>query len=289
MIHIWHHNDPDGFAAAAVVLAHVEQALCLEISYGDAIPTYDLHKDDTLYIVDFSIPEDKFIEILDKGVEVIWLDHHKSAIEKISDETRSRTKGRRVIGKPCGAMLAWMWFNEKAEPPEVLKLINDWDTWSHLLEETKPFNAGLSIRDITPLSPIWKVLLTDDQKARALTREIIEQGRQILEIRIKENARMIQRYGFEVSFNGYKAIALNRKTSSMAVDSVADQYEITFFFVRDKEKWTISLYALSDGIDVAEIAKQYGGGGHPTAAGFECTDLHFPGDGTVNIIGAIDS
>jgi nanoRNase/pAp phosphatase (c-di-AMP/oligoRNAs hydrolase) len=44
-------------------------------------------------------------------------------------------------------------------------------------------------------------------------------------------------------------------------------------FSFDGDEWIISLY--SRNIDVSEIAKKYGGGGHKGAAGFHCKDLPF--------------
>jgi nanoRNase/pAp phosphatase (c-di-AMP/oligoRNAs hydrolase) len=43
-----------------------------------------------------------------------------------------------------------------------------------------------------------------------------------------------------------------------------------FYFA--KNKWVVSLYTTKD-IDVSEIAKKYGGGGHKQAAGFTCDKL----------------
>ena len=48
-----------------------------------------------------------------------------------------------------------------------------------------------------------------------------------------------------------------------------------------KGKWTVSMYAERDicnirGFHLGEIAKEYGGGGHPGAAGFQCLELPFP-------------
>ena len=39
--------------------------------------------------------------------------------------------------------------------------------------------------------------------------------------------------------------------------------------------WRVSLYTIFDHIDVSEIAKKYGGGGHKNAAGFVCDNLPF--------------
>jgi nanoRNase/pAp phosphatase (c-di-AMP/oligoRNAs hydrolase) len=43
-------------------------------------------------------------------------------------------------------------------------------------------------------------------------------------------------------------------------------------FCFDGKQWTYSMYTLKD-INVSEIAKKYGGGGHKKAAGFQSDKL----------------
>ena len=54
-----------------------------------------------------------------------------------------------------------------------------------------------------------------------------------------------------------------------------DKYDICMAFEFDGAKWVIGLYSKT--IDVAEIAKKHGGGGHTNAAGFICAIPPFEG------------
>ncbi|MDO5845105.1 MAG: DHHA1 domain-containing protein, partial [Methanocorpusculum sp.] len=56
-----------------------------------------------------------------------------------------------------------------------------------------------------------------------------------------------------------------------------DKYEIFIPFVFDGEQYTVSLYSTT--VDVSEIAKSFGGGGHKGASGFQCAELPFAKEG----------
>ncbi len=59
-------------------------------------------------------------------------------------------------------------------------------------------------------------------------------------------------------------------------NSVENQYDILISYVFDGEKYTVSLYhGKNKELDLGAIAKQYKGGGHKGAAGFQCTELPF--------------
>jgi oligoribonuclease NrnB/cAMP/cGMP phosphodiesterase (DHH superfamily) len=97
-------------------------------------------------------------------------------------------------------------------------------------------------------------------------------------LRYRDNyySKLLNSFGFELEFEGYKAIACNAgAVSSQLFDSVANKYDLLIPFVFDGKKWTVSLYTKRNHIDVAELAKKYGGGGHKQAAGFVCEKLPF--------------
>ena len=43
----------------------------------------------------------------------------------------------------------------------------------------------------------------------------------------------------------------------------------------DGENWTVSMYTGHQDVDVSEVCKKYGGGGHRGAAGFTCEEIPF--------------
>ena len=68
--------------------------------------------------------------------------------------------------------------------------------------------------------------------------------------------------------------AVNRaRVSSDRFEGRIHEYPIVIAYYWDGGRWKISLY--SEKVDVSEIAKAYGGGGHKGAAGFQCGALPF--------------
>lgn len=83
------------------------------------------------------------------------------------------------------------------------------------------------------------------------------------------------RFGFETEISGHKAFAMNLgNCSSEFFKSLPEEaYDIFIAFCFDGKVWTASLYSKT--VDVSEIAKKYGGGGHMGAAGFVTKELPF--------------
>ena len=74
-------------------------------NYGKEIP--DVNKYDKVFVVDVSFGDRTrflFDEWEDKGIDVTWIDHHKTVIEAVKDYN---VKGKRRIGTAaCG--LSWL-------------------------------------------------------------------------------------------------------------------------------------------------------------------------------------
>ena len=62
------------------------------------------------------------------------------------------------------------------------------------------------------------------------------------------------------------------------IERPSDDFDIMITYVFDGEKYTVSLYTTKKDVNVAVIAKKYGGGGHPQAAGFVCSGIDLPID-----------
>lgn len=73
------------------------------------------------------------------------------------------------------------------------------------------------------------------------------------------------------AFGGLKALCLNEGvfSSETMKTQKPERYDVLIGFVYNKSFWRVSLRTLKDDVDVSEIAKKRGGGGHKKAAGFE--------------------
>ena len=112
---IVHHCDNDGYGAAAII-AHAigkDKVDYIEASYE--VPLKKLIKNTnyrTIYFVEYSISTKEnalFVMKLNKEIDVIWIDHHKSSIDMIEEMPElSDLYGYRVIGI-SGTGLSWIY------------------------------------------------------------------------------------------------------------------------------------------------------------------------------------
>lgn len=291
----FHHNDADGRCAAFWVglsagLNDTElgyEPRFVEMTYSRDFPIEMVRKDEQIYIVDFSISPEDMGRLLEITKDVTWIDHHVTAIAKYKNYPHD-IRGVRYDGV-AGCMLTYCYLHHMTDrgsgpikpfdihmtrcAPQFTKLIADWDVWKFEYGyDTRYFITALNAENTNPDGDLWTDLLLDGDLIK--TSDIIRRGHIMLQYR-DGFMRDYTDLGFETQFEGYRCFAMNiGHASSEFFKSVADKmYDILIPFVFDGEKWTVSMY--SKMIDVSEIAKRYGGGGHKNAAGFTCNRLPF--------------
>jgi oligoribonuclease NrnB/cAMP/cGMP phosphodiesterase (DHH superfamily) len=269
---IYYHNaDFDGKASGAVVYNALKGNVSIYlrgIDYG----TYDFDEEiqrwteeDTVYLVDFSFQGnmEKAHKIL--GDRLIFIDHHKTAIEEIEGLD---IKGLREVGK-AACRLCWSYFYPDTPEPEAVKLIGMYDVWD-LNEKVEDFQLGVGLLDLDPDSANWKTLFKSDE---TLIENICEKGKVIGKYLSIKNEEFAKKNGFEIDIEGYRAVCLNSSHGSKPFDSIFDseEHDIMLAFSKTKEPniWKVSFYSEDNGPDVSEIAKNLGGGGHRNASGCE--------------------
>lgn len=83
----YHKSDLDGHGSGAIVKHHYPECEMIGVDYGDDYSKngiFDGAEEETIYVVDFSFPK-LIMDSLDKLSDLIWIDHHKSAIEELPD------------------------------------------------------------------------------------------------------------------------------------------------------------------------------------------------------------
>jgi oligoribonuclease NrnB/cAMP/cGMP phosphodiesterase (DHH superfamily) len=269
-----HHNDLDGRCSAAIVYKHYPYCRFIEMDYRRSLPIEGIAPDEVIYIVDFSLqhPGD-WERLLSKTSNVIWIDHHETAIDKRPDLVN--IPGIRRTDR-CGAWLTWEWFNyPRPRPGRVVELVDLWDRWKHNDDDdVLDFVAGMKIRDQRPKSLVWTRLFNSLTNDSDFMTSIQNDGIIIRSYEAKNSAEIVSQVAYPVTFEGYYCLACNsNRRNSKLFDSVpvADRPEILIAYVHDGQNFTISLY--SDTVKVNALAAKYGGGGHPRAAGFICDHL----------------
>jgi oligoribonuclease NrnB/cAMP/cGMP phosphodiesterase (DHH superfamily) len=279
---IMHHNDPDGYCAAAIANRKVEsQGACaafIPMQYGKPIPYAICKGADVIVMVDFSAsPEDMF-KLKDMCRQFIWIDHHETALDKMG-KAGFETSGTRKVGK-SGCELSWEFFFPTLPMPFAVRLIGRYDVWD--LDYAGPdipkgdvlaFYYGCQGVDLYPQSEIWGRWLT---RATYPTHTVVA-GKTILAYLRRTYAQLCDTSAYSVWLDDRRFIALNSNfRGSLQFDSIYDPKKHAGMLVygqRSDGQWTVSLYSTRDDIHVGEIAAKYGGGGHKGAAGFVCNTM----------------
>lgn len=276
----------------------------LEANYEMTFNFSKYTKDDIVCIVDYSLNNrwySALTEKVDKG-NIIWIDHHKSAIDGYPEQ--KDLKGIRIDGlSGCElSQLYYMGYRQREhgsfdlfqeenpdnvvnakeiEIPEVVRLIGDYDCWRHEIKNSLEFVFGIESiwNDLVLTTPEgrekWQLLY--DSKDYVIN-FYIGAGKHIVDYLNSQNAIAVKERGFICKlrkFTQYKAIALNASgKSSNMFKSVFNEYEIgiVFTYAENPKRMSFSIYRLGlnpeKEIDCGQIAKSFGGGGHPGAAGF---------------------
>ncbi len=265
-----HHDDADGRASAAIVRRfYGPETQCHEMNYGDPVPWDDVAQAERVVVVDFSLPLETMLRLAE-GRAFIWIDHHKTALEALGEEAERRGwPGIRDVSE-AACVLTWRFFFPHQPVPRAVVLIGDRDIWRWAEPETGPFNAALyAEEDTSPCNDaFWQPLLDDDPEA---FQRLLTKGEILHTARLREVRHLVDEKGFEVLFEGLRTLALNTRGRGEIGEYIRQKgYPLGYCYFdawHQGQLYTfVTLY--SDQVDVSEIARKFGGGGHPGAAGF---------------------
>jgi len=288
----YHNRDLDGVCSAAIVKNFVPECELYGIDYGDEFPwdRADTGKR-TVYMVDFSLPAEDMKRLAEVS-DLIWIDHHKTAIDGAIACGTIEFSGGIWITDYAACELCWQWFMSvqkklSFEMPEAVTLLGVYDSWRSddpdWDSEVMPFQYGMRFQDwaYDPLSCYWTCLFSHAGESSAIVHRTIAMGLVCLGYQQQQNEKIAKSGAFDVSLWAgdarWHAIAINTPiANSSAFDSVWDPelYDVMMpFAYQNNGKWRVSLYTTRDDINCGEIAKAFGGGGHAKAAGFVCDEL----------------
>lgn len=278
---IFYHNaDLDGKASAAIILEKFPNSILYGVDYYNNLDEYkDKLLDKDIFMVDFSFSDPKDMIYLKENYKdsFIWIDHHKTSIDNSIQYNYNDINGIREIGK-SGCELTWKYFNHNKQIPKAIFYLGRYDVWDHDIDkDILPFQYGMRLYENNPTDKIWSTLLENSIFSRSITTEIIIRGNIIIEYERLQNNKISKSQCYTIDFEGYKALVVNRGyLNSLFFNNVYDTYshDILISYSKYPKNWKVSIYCPIDkDINVAEIAKKYGGGGHKGAAGFYLKDI----------------
>ena len=222
-------------------------------------------------------------EIAQRAKKVLFIDHHKTHQKEIED--LNLPKPHEIVYRidRCGATLVWDYFYGSKPVPKFVQLVEDNDLGYWKMKDTLPFVTAMEV--LFSMKPYIDVLRQWDKLLKPKQLEnIIKKGKTFEEY--KQNLiKKVAKGHYVVSFPSqwarerfglddivYKVGVINGGTPSTSLVGkyVVDNYPVDFCLLYridlEHKRFIVSLR--SKEVDVGEIAKRLGGGGHALASGF---------------------
>lgn len=292
---IYHGNCADGFTAAWAVWKR----------FGDSVQyvpgTYGAPPPDVtgknVVLVDFSYKFDVLQKMGAQAKSLLVLDHHKTAEVELrllptvsSLGEFSEIKGMCAFnGTPhwaalfdmtrSGAGIAWDFFHPEDARPQLIAYVQDRDLWKFELPNSRAVNAFVFAHEYTFEN--WERLY------QTPFRDIVMAGEAIEKKHHKDIAELVAALKRDMVIGGYRVPVANLPytLTSDAAHLMCNQWNADFFedgitarfppfaacYWETPAGRVFSLRSddkVLGSIDVSQIAKAYGGGGHKNAAGF---------------------
>lgn len=290
---IHHDADYDGLLSNEVCRFAIQKCGSLPESigwdYGKPIPNRDWSLYERVYMVDISIDP-----LMDKIPNLIWIDHHKTAIDKFNP----KLPGYRIDGV-AACRLCWQWFSHdvavhtmsdpaylpskedyverRVSEPLLIRLAGEHDIWDHRDDRSLILQSGL--RELEPAE--WNSLIQEEfgiceRGQLSKLDQCLAIGERSKKSRDRANAATMKKRAHTILWKGLRFLCCNGVSSSQAFESaVRPEHDALFAWVYDGQtkKATVSLYHATgkEEHDLSVIAKEMGGGGHKGACGFPTT------------------
>ena len=271
----YHGVDFDGVCSAAIInwcpalAGATENFKFIASNYPMALDETLVDKDTVVIIVDFSFPEDDMLRIRSLAKEVIWCDHHASAIRDSISYGYDDMIGARNP-KYAGCELTWSFFNPTTPMPIAVRMLGRYDVWDKSDSSYTNFQYGLrdAIPSLNYKDILWEELLGTTTPLTFY--EILARGEMLFKYQSEQNTHIAESMCFEFLFHDYRVIAVNRShINSQFFDTVYDpeKHDLMLRMSFDGQGASCSMYTTKD-LDLSVLAKKYGGGGHAQACGF---------------------
>ena len=167
-----------------------------------------------------------------------------------------------------GATLAWEFFHPGKEAPKFIQYITDRDLWKWELPYSKEFSAAF---DMVPYDFEEFEKFEDD----SVFDDAVKRGSYILAYS-KTVVKKVCDKAASRKINDHNVLVVNSShwMSEIGARLAPDcDFAMIWYYDHIDKILKISLRAFHDKIDVSEVSKRFGGGGHKKAAGFT-----LPGD-----------
>lgn len=285
---IYHAGCKDGFCAAwlnwrARRNPDYFDDLYIAASYGDEPPDVT---DQNVVIFDFSYPREQLLEMHEQAASLRVFDHHKTAqaaLEGLDFCTFDMNKS--------GARLAQEWLYDLADrrrlpgraPSAMEKYAGSWlvdyvedrDLWKWELPNSKEMNAAIDMLAFD--FEEWEEAYLGNPQ------DMLIKGTAIREYQLSHIKKVLDRDPVFAKIGGYIVPIIQILPTFLVSEMVGElakkfpgcPFAAGVWLDVAEGDYVYSLRSRGGDVDVGVVAKDYGGGGHPQAAGFR-TDKPLP-------------
>ncbi|MDB5264773.1 MAG: hypothetical protein JWN64_344 [Parcubacteria group bacterium] len=258
----YHGNCPDGFGGAYSAWKKFgDSAEYIPLKRG--VPEPEDFKGATVFFIDFTYPQEIMDRFLAEAGGLIVLDHH----EGIQDVVESMPEHVYDVSR-SGATIAWTYFHPDTEVPTLLNHIEDDDLFRFALPDTKPLMAYIGVHPFTFESWDELAAILDDPGRKGIFLEKARAYREYFDLLIAqavERSKLVSFEGHEV----YIGQTQPMKPMVSALGNALARKQPPFGMILQPRENGMSVSLRGDGsIDLTQIAKKYGGNGHPSSAAF---------------------
>lgn len=263
---IYHGNCADGFGAAwAVWHRHRDWEFYPGVHQDE--PPHVGGRD--VFLVDFSYKRQVLEDMAAEANSVTIIDHHKTAEADLLEMLEDGVIHGIFDMNKSGAMLAWEWFHPGEPPPRLIEHIQDRDLWRFDLPKTREIQAAVFSYPYE--FDVWNRLMI-----HADLNELAVEGAAIERKHHKDVAELVSvtTRMFDIGGHTVPVVNLPYTLTSDAGHLLATGKPFAGCYWDTPDGRVFSLRSTDEGLDVSEIAKQYGGGGHRNASGFRVPFNH---------------
>lgn len=272
---LYHTSCMDGFVSAFIArqfldASRVDLKAC---DYSQPVPSLTGYEN--VYILDFSWAPEILLPAIVEVTNVIMLDHHESAFKRWAGVELPENLYINFNKEKSGVGLTWDFFHSDKPMPILFSLVQSRDLWKKEVRGCMALGAALysmgfvQSANFEEFADISTVAEHDD----AYIDKLISEGNAILRQTALVIGTINERCGHDVEWTNFRFRAVNipYEFASQCGDMLAPKYDFVLMYEdqHDIGKRKFSLRSTKgSGINVAEIAEQFGGGGHENAAGF---------------------
>lgn len=231
-----------------------------------------------VFLVDFSYKREVVEKMLETAESITLIDHHKSALEDLLSLEHERFFKYTDMAR-SGAGLAWDYLFPNKSRPGLLNIVEDRDLWRFKFSTTREHCAGLFAMEYN--FSIW-----DRYFLEGWGDELYAMGEGInrkFEKDLKEFLPLTKRH-IVVGTIPMLCANVPYMWASEAGNVLAKEAQYgaaaTYYDSADYRHFSLRSVSVTDPkdahfeVDVSQIAKQYGGGGHKNAAEFKVPRNH---------------